>query len=79
MSANTLTARQRVLSGNRKNWKVGQLVAFVHGPGRANIYRFRVTALKDGKPSTSTLVGGRPWSKLRSATAPIAFHDHGNG
>lgn len=50
MNTENLTPRQRVLSGKRNNWKVGQLIAFVHGPGRENIYRFRIVELKDGKP-----------------------------
>lgn len=40
-----MTARQRVLSGNRRNWRVGNLIAFQHGPDRRNVYRFRVTEL----------------------------------
>lgn len=51
-----MTAIQRVRNGNRINWKVGQLIAFVHGPGRKNIFRFRITSLKDGKPNTHRLV-----------------------
>jgi|KBSSwiStaDraftv2_1062776.scaffolds.fasta_scaffold383256_5 hypothetical protein len=51
-----MSARQRVLSGNRLNWRVGQLVAFVHGPGRRNIYRFRIEELRDGLPFKSRLV-----------------------
>lgn len=50
-----MTALQRVKTGNRRNWRIGQLIAFVHGPGRANIYRFRVTEIKDGKPNRSKL------------------------
>ncbi len=56
------TSRQRVLSGERINWRIGQLIAFVHGPGRENIYRFRVASIgANGLPSQSRLVGGKPW------------------
>lgn len=51
-----MTARQRVLTGQRNNWRIGQLIAFVHGPGRKNIYRWRVSKLKNGKPKQSKLV-----------------------
>jgi hypothetical protein len=51
-----MTARERVLSGNRLNWRVGNLIAFAHGPDRKNIFRFRVAELKDGKPYRVPLV-----------------------
>jgi len=59
---NNLSAVQRVRAACRQNWKVGQLIAFSHGPDRKNIYRFRVVSLgDDGTPMHSKLVGGRPW------------------
>jgi hypothetical protein len=61
-----LTPRERVLTGRRRGWKVGQLIAFVHGPGRTNIFRSRVTSLgTDGRPSTFRLVESR---KKKEAT-----------
>lgn len=60
-----MTALQRVKSGNRRNWRVGQLIAFVHGPGRKNIYRFRVVELtEDGKrPLRSHPATESPWTR----------------
>jgi hypothetical protein len=51
-----LSPRQRTLTGARQNWRVGQLLAFSHGPSRQNIYRFRVDQLQDGRPVRMHLV-----------------------
>ena len=51
-----MTARQRVLCGQRLNWRIGNLIAFAHGPNRRNIYRLRVDELRDGKPYRAHLV-----------------------
>lgn len=60
----SLTAVQRVRQGRRTNWRIGQLIAFAHGPDRANIFRWRVRELgPDGLPAQSELVGGRGWKR----------------
>lgn len=56
LAIGSMSARQRVLSGRRMNWRIGQLIAFVHGPGRKNIYRFRAVEIREGRPYRSRLV-----------------------